>query len=278
MEQRGEAVRRPDLRRPVRGRAQTDDRPAGRHKSRGARTVLGRCPGNRHWRRIEAEHRGELGDLVAGPAAHHRASARRHHPGERRTTDIHHEVPEGGRRAGPQRQPVQAVGHFVEHDGALAVRHAREHALGHRTAGDGDACGSGCVRIRWSSRPVDSTASPRRLEVTNRMRMWRVGLCPPGCTRAMRSQLRAHASTIRLSHARPWFHSCLLRRPLARYRILRRLLAAAGMRREVRSPAAGIARALSNGRVLGSLDRTNAGANPCPCLPSPWLPSPAAAE
>ena len=27
------------------------------------------------------------------------------------------------------------------------------------------------VRIRWSSRPVDSTASPRRLEVMNRMRI-----------------------------------------------------------------------------------------------------------
>ena len=30
---------------------------------------------------------------------------------------------------------------------------------------------SGWVRIRWSSSPVDSTASPMRLEVTKRMRM-----------------------------------------------------------------------------------------------------------
>ncbi len=34
---------------------------------------------------------------------------------------------------------------------------------------------SGWARIRWSSRPVDSTASPSRLEVTNRMRI-RMGL------------------------------------------------------------------------------------------------------
>ena len=30
---------------------------------------------------------------------------------------------------------------------------------------------SGCTRMRWSSRPVDRTASPTRLEVTNRIRI-----------------------------------------------------------------------------------------------------------
>ena len=54
----------------------------------------------------------------------------------RMSTTRSHSVPTV---AGPQRQPVQAVGQLVEHDGTLAVRHAREHALGDRAAGDGDA-------------------------------------------------------------------------------------------------------------------------------------------
>ena len=66
VEQRGVAFGGPDLRRPVGGWPEADQRAARRQQRSSARAILGRRPHHRQRRRIEAQHRPKLGDLVAG--------------------------------------------------------------------------------------------------------------------------------------------------------------------------------------------------------------------
>lgn len=138
-EQRGEAVGRPGLRLPVRGRRQYHDGPVRRQQRGGARLVFRRGPHHRLRRWIDAEHRSKLRGLVPRAAAHHRAAPRRHDPGQHGTADVHHQVPALRHRRGPKRQPMPAMGLLPQHDGAVAPRHAREHVLGHRAARHGEA-------------------------------------------------------------------------------------------------------------------------------------------
>ncbi len=124
-------------------------------------------------RRVDVQHRGELRRLIrpAGGASP-RDDVRRYHPRQRRTTDAF------TTRSQPAVAALAQSGSQCRLYGRLSSTSESasrwfgtcgEHAqaTGPQTIGDA----SGCARIRWSNNPVDSTASPRRLEVTNRIRI-----------------------------------------------------------------------------------------------------------
>ena len=133
----GETLGRPDLRQPVRRRRQRDHRVIAQ-MSEMRSCIGGGCPDDRAGRRGKLEDGAELNDLRAARAAEHRAAPCRHQPGQCRTADVDDEVPQMRQSRRPQRQPMPAAAPLAQHDGALAVRHAREDAFGDRAANHGD--------------------------------------------------------------------------------------------------------------------------------------------
>ena len=137
-EECGEPISRPDLRRPVRGRAKTDNRTAGWQQGRGACAIGWSGPDNRS-DGADPEHGRVLLEHPAWDPSADGAPAGRDKIRNERAAHIDNKIPGCEDDLAPKFEPVQVVRLLHDDDCALPVRHVREYTLGNGTTGYGDA-------------------------------------------------------------------------------------------------------------------------------------------